>query len=142
MIPEAYRTLANSPKYAMNMGTQRTTFYAQGDDKKKDKEEKEEPIIPTEPEKVQQFDYARSRTRTSYYGQNQAQTQAKQEAPPKKAVKVASGFDANIPPEKVQYLVPESYRKTGHVINKFKPEKRTTFYVQQTKPVDKKLVMF
>jgi hypothetical protein len=50
MIPEAYRTLANNPKYVMNMGTQRTTFYAQDKDAKKDA--KEEPIVPAEPEKI------------------------------------------------------------------------------------------
>ena len=53
-----------------------------------------------------------------------------------------SGWDANRPPEKISYLVPEAYRKTGHVMNKFKPELRTTFYAQQSKPNDSNLMQF
>jgi len=55
---------------------------------------------------------------------------------------VPSGFDANREPEKIQYLVPEAYRKTPHVINKFAPERRTTFYAQENDPKTSKLVMF
>ena len=58
LIPEAYRTSANDGQYAFNLGTQRTTFYAQGRD-------------PNDaPEKIETHEDPHSSHHTTYYAQN------------------------------------------------------------------------
>lgn len=113
LIPEGYRTVANDGSYVFNLGTQRSTFFAQHHED------------GNPPEKVETHEWPHAARHTTYYGQQNKQS--------------LSQFDANIEPEKVQTLIPEAYRTQANVINR-NPVSRTTFYAQENK--DNNMVQF
>lgn len=129
LIPEAYRTLANDGSYDFNLGTQRTTFFSQQEQKEAAKTDPNQynnwwyTYHHEAPEKVESFNWPIAARHTSFYADHKNATSLAQQQ---------SQFDANSAPEKVQTLIPEAYRTTAHTIVP-NPEVRTAFYAQKNK---------
>jgi hypothetical protein len=132
LIPEGYRTAANNGNYVLNLGNQRTTFFAQGDDAA--------PAAPEAagPEKVESFSWTHAARHTTFYGQNDSNATAQALVHNANATNASqpatalaqSDFDANQEPEKIHTLVPESYRSVANDIIR-NPTQRTAFYAQE-----------
>lgn len=131
MIPEAYRTLANDGSYVMNLGTQRSTFFSQQNEAKRNAAAPDQSTpygnywswnyIHENPEKVESFNWPHAQRHTTFYADKENSYSLAQES---------LGFNANSEPEKVQTLIPEAYRTTAHTIVP-NPAARTAFYADK-----------